>query len=105
MITKFAHKNVALPIHCHSVGVAELSDGALSVSMAHLASARQRGHQALRRDLTDAIVPRVGHYNIAVPVHRHSPGAEEFRGVAFSVLIATLTSARQCRHYCGYRHI
>eukprot|EP00976_Prorocentrum_cordatum_P047927 967800-Prorocentrum_minimum.AAC.1 len=94
MITTVAHKNVALPIHCHSKRAVELSGGALSVSMAHHASARQRGHQALRRDLADAIVDEVGHYNIAVPVHRHSVRAGEFRGVTFSVLIATYASAR-----------
>eukprot|EP00976_Prorocentrum_cordatum_P021256 433725-Prorocentrum_minimum.AAC.1 len=62
--------------------------------MTPLASARQRGHQALRRDFADAIVVKFGHYNIAVPVHRHSLGAGEFRGVTFSVLIARYASAR-----------
>eukprot|EP00959_Pyramimonas_sp_CCMP1952_P438723 9185138-Pyramimonas_sp.AAC.1 len=106
MITIVGHKNVALPIHCDSAWAVELSGGALSLSMAHrCASARQRGHQALRRDPANAIVVKVGHYNIAVSVRRHSPGAGEFRGVAFSVLIAPFAGARQCRHYCGSRHI
>eukprot|EP00959_Pyramimonas_sp_CCMP1952_P315119 6595697-Pyramimonas_sp.AAC.1 len=46
------------------------------------------------------MVLRVRHDDIAVPVHCHSEGPGEFRGVAFSVMIALLANARQCRHFC-----
>eukprot|EP00959_Pyramimonas_sp_CCMP1952_P418606 8769520-Pyramimonas_sp.AAC.1 len=69
--------------------------------MAHLASARQCGHQDLRCDRADTMITKVGHYSIAVPVHRHSAGPVELRSV-FSVLMATSpASSPQCRHYCA----
>eukprot|EP00959_Pyramimonas_sp_CCMP1952_P241076 5038210-Pyramimonas_sp.AAC.1 len=43
------------------------------------------------------VVP-VGHYSIAVLVHRHAKGVVELRGVAFSVLMALHTSPHQCGH-------
>eukprot|EP00959_Pyramimonas_sp_CCMP1952_P418607 8769520-Pyramimonas_sp.AAC.2 len=44
------------------------------------------------------MVGHVGHYNIVVPIHCHSPGAVELRGVAFSISIARYASPRQCGH-------
>eukprot|EP00976_Prorocentrum_cordatum_P095576 1190234-Prorocentrum_minimum.AAC.1 len=74
MVALISHKNVALPVHCHSAGVAELSGGALFVSIALLAGARQCGHQALRRDLLNTMVVIISHNDIAVSFHRHSEG-------------------------------
>eukprot|EP00976_Prorocentrum_cordatum_P116137 1196117-Prorocentrum_minimum.AAC.4 len=42
------HNDISGAVHCHSPWPAELSGGAISVSIARLASARQCGHQALR---------------------------------------------------------
>eukprot|EP00976_Prorocentrum_cordatum_P067746 1178877-Prorocentrum_minimum.AAC.3 len=107
MVERVRHNDTVVPVHyCYSAWAFELSSGGISISMTLRTSARQRGHQALRRNLANAMVVRVGHYNIAVPVHCHSTGVIELRGVAFSVSIAFLASARQCRHYCGrFRHI
>eukprot|EP00976_Prorocentrum_cordatum_P117315 1196290-Prorocentrum_minimum.AAC.6 len=61
--------------------------------------ARRAGeHHTLRRDPANAMVVCFGHYNIAAPIHCHSEGSVESRGVAFSVSKTFLASARQCRH-------
>eukprot|EP00959_Pyramimonas_sp_CCMP1952_P381376 7991314-Pyramimonas_sp.AAC.1 len=51
------------------------------------------------------MVALIRHYNIAAPVHRHSVGAVELSGVALSVLIARLASARQRRHKALRRYL
>eukprot|EP00959_Pyramimonas_sp_CCMP1952_P318762 6669699-Pyramimonas_sp.AAC.1 len=48
MVPVISHNDVALPVHCHTAGLIELSGGSFSVAMAIQPSARQRGHHALR---------------------------------------------------------
>jgi hypothetical protein len=47
MVARVSYDDVAVPIHCDSTGLVELSNGPLSVSMALRASARQSGHKTL----------------------------------------------------------
>eukprot|EP00959_Pyramimonas_sp_CCMP1952_P168896 3528392-Pyramimonas_sp.AAC.1 len=67
--------------------------------MTLLASARQCGHHALRRDRADTMVVLVGHNDIAVAVHCHLVGEVELSGIALSVSMARHASARQCGHH------
>eukprot|EP00959_Pyramimonas_sp_CCMP1952_P156713 3277606-Pyramimonas_sp.AAC.1 len=96
MVVRISHDDIAVPVHCHSAGAVRSSTGgAGSISMALLASARNRGHQALRRDLADTMVFTVGHYYIAGPVHRHATGLVELNVSVVSVCsIALLAGAR-----------
>eukprot|EP00959_Pyramimonas_sp_CCMP1952_P133714 2796087-Pyramimonas_sp.AAC.1 len=95
VVPHIGHVGVAVAVHCNSYGAAELSHRPFSVSMACLASARQCGHHALRRDLADAMVAHVGHDDVALHVHRHSAGVAEPSGGALSVFIASQAAARQ----------
>eukprot|EP00976_Prorocentrum_cordatum_P105355 1194245-Prorocentrum_minimum.AAC.4 len=98
-VTQFGHDDIAGAVYCHFAWPVELSVGAISISISLLASARQCGHQAVRRDRADTIVLQVGHDDIAVPIHCHSAGAIKLSGGAVSVLIARIASARQCGHH------
>eukprot|EP00976_Prorocentrum_cordatum_P076343 1182267-Prorocentrum_minimum.AAC.2 len=104
MVACVGHNNIAVPVHRQSTGAVEAGDSALSVSMALLASARYCGYHALRTDLADAMVVHIAHYDVALPVHRHSIGPlEKSPGRPCAVLTALLAGARQ-RGYRAYRH-
>eukprot|EP00959_Pyramimonas_sp_CCMP1952_P247692 5177962-Pyramimonas_sp.AAC.2 len=67
--------------------------------MASLAnSACQCGHQALRGELADDVVVRVGDKNTAVFLHRDSKRAVELSVAAVAIQEALLARARECRH-------
>jgi hypothetical protein len=69
MVACVSHDDVAVPVHCDSNGLVELSDGPLSVAMALRASARKSGHIALWCDFADTVVAHVSHDDVPVRIH------------------------------------
>jgi hypothetical protein len=96
--TRVSHNDVAVPIRCDSIGIAELSNGPFSILMAGLTSASQSGHKALWCNYADTAVGRVSYNDVAVPIHCDSVGIVEPSNGPLSVLMALLTSARQSGH-------
>eukprot|EP00959_Pyramimonas_sp_CCMP1952_P241077 5038210-Pyramimonas_sp.AAC.2 len=94
IVVLVGHYNIAAPVHCHTPGAGKLRGVALSISIASLASARQCGHQALRRDLANTLVLCFCHNDVALPIHCHSIRTVELSGGALSVSMAFPTSSR-----------
>jgi hypothetical protein len=87
MVAIVSHDGVAVPIHCDSVGLVELSNSPFSVSLTFYASACQSGHMALWCDLADTMVVSVSHNDIPVPIHCDSTGISELSNGRYSVSI------------------
>jgi len=99
MVATVTHDEVAVPIHCESIGHVELSIGPFSVSIAHLTTACQSGHMTLWCDLADTMVALVSHDEIAVPIHYDSTGQVKLSNGPFYVFMALLAGACYCGHH------